>query len=62
MQRSYEVRSRPDGGWKLVLFEDGEEAGGGVGEADDYDFLIEQGEDFCGTEKPAGESPASPSC
>jgi len=33
MKRSYELRPRPDdlgGGWKLILLEDGIEAGGGV--------------------------------
>jgi hypothetical protein len=35
-------------GWKLTLYEDGQEAGGGVGGPDDFDFLLDQAEDFCG--------------
>ena len=32
MKRTYEIRPRPDdlAGWKLILLEDGQEAGGGV--------------------------------
>lgn len=43
--RAFEITETPTG-WRLTLFEDGEEAGGGVGGPDDYDFLLTQGEDF----------------
>jgi hypothetical protein len=33
-------------GWKLTMYEDGEEVGGGVGELEDYDFLLEQAQAF----------------
>jgi hypothetical protein len=45
MERSYELEP-VDGGWKLTLFEDGEEAGGGKGGEDDYESLLDAGEEF----------------
>lgn len=47
MERSYEIEPI-DGGWKLTLFEDGEEMGGGKGQEDDYDALLQAAEEFCG--------------
>lgn len=47
MNRSYEIEPIPDG-WKLTMFEDGEEAGGGKGGPDDYDSLMDAGEQFVG--------------
>lgn len=47
MDRSYEIQPRPDGTWKLTLFEDNEEVGGGVGEQEDYEYLLDQAEEFC---------------
>jgi hypothetical protein len=32
--------------WKLTLLEDGVEVGGGVGQEDDYDYLVDQGQEF----------------
>ena len=46
MERSYELEPREGGGWRLKLFEDGEEAGGGWGDEDDYDALLEAGQEF----------------
>jgi len=47
MERSYEIEPI-DGGWKLTLFEDGEEMGGGKGQEEDYDALLQAAEEFCG--------------
>lgn len=47
--RSFEITETASG-WKLTLYEGGEEAGGGVGGPDDYDFLLTQGEDFAYTD------------
>lgn len=47
MIRTYEIFPVGDR-WKLVLFEDGEDAGGGFGGSDDYDFLFDQGNEFVG--------------
>lgn len=47
--RAFEITETATG-WKLTLFENGEEAGGGVGGPDDYDFLLTQGEDFAYTD------------
>jgi hypothetical protein len=47
MVRTFEIE-RTLTGWKLTMYEDGEEAGGGVGGADDYDFLLEQAQAFAG--------------
>lgn len=47
MERSYELEPI-DGGWRLKLFEDGEEAGGGKGGKDDYADLLQAGEEFVG--------------
>lgn len=50
MERSYQIDPREGGGWKLTLWEDGEEAGGGRGETDDdYQALLAAGEEFVGT-------------
>lgn len=51
MERSYEIVPRPaavGGGWKLVLLEDGEEAGGGVFPAaeDAYEDAMNQGQEW----------------
>jgi len=35
--------------WKLTLFEDGEEVGGGVGGLSDFDALTDIGLEFCET-------------
>lgn len=49
MERSYQIDPHESGGWKLTLWEDGQEAGGGRGETDDdYQALIEAGEEFVG--------------
>lgn len=45
--RAYDLTPIPTG-WKLTLYEDGVEAGGGVGGHDDFDFLLDQAEEFCG--------------
>lgn len=45
--RSYEI-SPTASGWKLTMYQDGEEVGGGVGGMDDFDFLVEQAMSFCG--------------
>lgn len=51
MERSYEVNPVEGGGWKLKLYEDGQEAGGGRCDDDDgYDSLVEAGEQFAGIE------------
>lgn len=47
----YEVTPRPKevgGGWKLQLFEDDEEMGGGIFEGNDegYQAALDQGEDW----------------
>lgn len=47
MERSYEIEPI-DSGWRLRLYEDGEEAGGGKGGTDDYDALLDAGEQFVG--------------
>lgn len=47
MIRNYEI-NYIDGGCKLVLFENGEEVGGGFGGADDYPFLLDQAKEFVG--------------
>lgn len=54
MERSYELEPTADG-WKLTLFEDGEEAGGGRGGEDDYDALLDAGQQFAdaGVDRPA---------
>lgn len=52
MERSYQIDPIPGGGWKLKLYEDGQEAGGGRGETDDdYQALIEAGEEFVGIDE-----------
>lgn len=45
--RTYEIEPTATG-WKLTMYENGEEVGGGVGGSDDYDFLLEQAVEFCG--------------
>lgn len=45
--RTYELIPTSTG-WKLTMYDDGEEVGGGVGGPEDYDFLDEQGKQFCG--------------
>lgn len=47
MIRDYEI-NYVNGGCKLVLFENGEEVGGGVGSVDDYHFLLNQAKQFVG--------------
>jgi hypothetical protein len=52
MERSYEVNPVEGGGWKLTLWEDGEEAGGGKCDDDEgYDSLVDAGEQFAGIER-----------
>lgn len=52
MERSYEVHPLEKGGWKLTLWEDGEEAGGGKCDDDEgYDSLVDAGEQFAGIER-----------
>lgn len=46
-ERTYEMRETEDG-WILKLYEDGEEVGGGAGGPDDYAFLLQAAEEFCG--------------
>ena len=48
MERSYEIKPLEGGGWILKLYEDGEEVGGGRGEDDDYQALLQAGEEFVG--------------
>jgi hypothetical protein len=45
--RTYKIEPTATG-WKLTMYEDGEEAGGGVGAPEDYDYLLKQAQDFCG--------------
>lgn len=45
--RTYDIEPTPTG-WKLTMYEDGEEFGRGVGGLDDYDFLLQQAMEFCG--------------
>ena len=45
--RTFDIR-KTEAGWKLTMYEDGKEAGGGVGGPDDHDFLISQAYQFCG--------------
>ena len=45
--RTYEIEQTATG-WKLTMYEDGEEVGGGVGGLNDYEFLLEQAAEFCG--------------
>lgn len=47
MNRTYEIEP-VENGWRLKMFEDGEEVGGGVGGEDDYDFLLTQAQEFVG--------------
>lgn len=47
--RSYEIVQTPTG-WKLTMYQHGVEVGGGVGGPHDYDFLLQQAEEFCGDE------------
>lgn len=47
--RTYEIVETPTG-WKLTMYEDAIECGGGGGGPDDYDFLLQQAEEFCGDE------------
>lgn len=51
MTRSIEIQPRNEGGWKLILLEDGEEVGGGVYEAGDegYCDALEAGEEWGST-------------
>jgi hypothetical protein len=52
MERSYQIDPRDIGGWKLTLWEDGEEAGGGACDDDEgYDDLVNAGEAFAGIEQ-----------
>lgn len=50
MERSFELQP-VEGGWKLTLYEDGDEAGGGRGTDDDYNDLYQAGEEFTGVEQ-----------
>jgi len=45
--RTYEI-TPTSSGWKLTMYEDGEEVGAGVGGPDDYEWLEDQGEEFLG--------------
>jgi hypothetical protein len=47
MNRTFEIEQTLTG-WKLTMYEDGEAAGGGVGEPEDYDYLLEQAQAFAG--------------
>lgn len=47
MDRGYEIIETLTG-WRVVFFEGGEEVGGGVGGPDDYEWLLDQGEEFVG--------------
>jgi hypothetical protein len=50
MERAYEINPRDLGGWRLrLLDDDGEEAGGGVFEQDDYAGALEEGEAWIST-------------
>lgn len=46
--RSYEIIPE-DGGWRLVVMEDGVEVAGGFAEGEEgFDFLLAQAESICG--------------
>jgi hypothetical protein len=45
MVRSYEV-NEIDTGWKLTMYEAGEEVGAALGGPNDYEWLLERGEEF----------------
>lgn len=45
--RTYKIEQTATG-WKLTMYEDGEEVGGEVGGLDDYDSLLELAAEFCG--------------
>jgi hypothetical protein len=47
--RTYEIVQTPRG-WKLTMYQDGVEVGGGVGRKHEYEFLERQAEEFCGDE------------
>lgn len=51
MEKAYEIKPRDlDGWWRLRLIDvDGEEAGGGVFEPDDYDAALDEGEAWIST-------------
>lgn len=52
MERTYQIDPIDGGGWKLKLYEDGEEAGGGRCDDDEgYDDLVSAGEQFAGIEQ-----------
>jgi hypothetical protein len=49
MERSYEIEPT-ENGWKLTMFEDGEEMGGAQAPRtdEDYDWLLQVAEQYCG--------------
>ena len=49
MERSYEIKPT-ENGWRLVVWEDGEEIARGAagGTDDDYAYLVDQAESICG--------------
>lgn len=52
MERTYQIDPIDGGGWKLKLYENGEEAGGGRCDDDEgYDDLVSAGEQFAGIEQ-----------
>jgi len=46
--RTYTLVPGKANAWKLTLFEDGQEVGGGVGQEDDYQELLDEALLFCG--------------
>lgn len=50
VMRTYEIVETPTG-WKLMMYEGGEQVAGGVGGPDDYEFLEDQALEFCGDQE-----------
>lgn len=51
MERSFQIDPIEGGGWRLRLFEDGQDAGGGRGEDTDYEYLLDAGNEFVGVDE-----------
>jgi hypothetical protein len=46
IDRTFTVERGKVNFWKLTLLENGVEVGGGVGQEEDYEYLVDQGRDF----------------
>lgn len=46
IDRTFTVERGKVNFWKLTLMQNGVEVGGGVGQEEDYDYLVDQGHDF----------------